>query len=179
MFKKKNCIKLNTLNNFNINLKLIVTKTLSKCEIKSICLLKDEEWTYGIRSQLNWFKKNIQPCDKHNILFINSKLVGYTVLRRKTYSFKNFKKKKFYLLLDTLIIDRKYRELKLSELIMFVNNLVIKKSGMTCFLQCNNKLVKFYKKRGWKIINKKHFSIINFKSYLNGMIFNDQKNTLF
>jgi hypothetical protein len=176
MFKKTNCIKLNTLNNFNINLKSIITKTLTKNEIQSICLLKDKEWTYGIRSQLNWFKNNIQPFDKHNLLFINSKLAGYTLLRKRVCSFKNLKKKTFYLLLDTLIIDRKYRGLKLSELLMFVNNLAIKKSGMISFLQCNNKLVKFYKKHGWKSINRKLVSIINSKFHLNGMIFNEQKN---
>jgi hypothetical protein len=172
MFKQNNIIKLNTLNNFNINLKSIITKKLTKNEIRAICLLKDEEWTYGIRSQLDWFKNNIQSCDKHNLLFINSKLVGYAALRRKVYSFKNFKKKNFYLLLDALIVDKKYRKLKLSELLMFMNNLTIKKTGIISFLLCNNKLVKFYKMHGWKKINRKFVSVINSKLHLNGMVFN-------
>jgi predicted GNAT family N-acyltransferase len=175
MFKQNNIIKLNSLNNFNINLKSIITKKLTKNEIRVICLLKDEEWTYGIRSQLDWFKNNIQSCDKHNLLFINSKLVGYTVLRRKVYSFKNFKKKNFYLLLDTLIVDKKYRKLKLSELLMFMNNLTIKKTGMISFLLCNNKLVKFYKMYGWKKINRKFVGVINSKFHFNGMVFNEKK----
>ena len=33
---------------------------LKKKQIKEICLLKDKEWKFGIKSQLNWFDKNIK-----------------------------------------------------------------------------------------------------------------------
>ena len=35
------------------------TKQLSNKEIKDICFLKNEKWKFGIKSQLNWFKKNV------------------------------------------------------------------------------------------------------------------------
>ena len=83
------------------------TSLLSKKEIKNICILKDTQWKYGIKSQLNWYKKNIKKEDIHNLLFINSKLIGYTLLRKRMCFVNKVKKK--YLLFDTLVLDKKYR----------------------------------------------------------------------
>ena len=35
-------------------------KELSKTEILDICKLKDEQWKHGIRSQIDYFNKNIK-----------------------------------------------------------------------------------------------------------------------
>ena len=65
--------------------KLLSKKTyqLSNKEIRAICLLKDTHWKFGLSAQLEWFKKNIKSFDIHNILIINKKLVGYTLLRAR------------------------------------------------------------------------------------------------
>ena len=103
-------------------IKLISKKTskLSNKEIRSICLLKNTYWKYGINSQVTWFKKNVKSFDVHNMLLINKKLVGYTLLRvRKIKS--HFISK--YFLFDTLIIKKEFRKTKLSNSIIknFVN----------------------------------------------------------
>ena len=36
---------------------------LSKKNILKICKLKNENWRYGVNSNLNWFKKNIKKND--------------------------------------------------------------------------------------------------------------------
>jgi len=36
------------------------TKDLSVNNIKEICLLKDSQWKFGLKPQLNWFKNNIK-----------------------------------------------------------------------------------------------------------------------
>ena len=85
-------------------LKLISKKTskLSNKEIRSICLLKNTHWKYGINYQLTWFKKNVKSFDIHNMLLINKELVGYTLLRvRKMKS--HFISK--YFLFDTLTFE--------------------------------------------------------------------------
>ena len=38
----------------------IVTKKLSKKEIKKICSLKDKQWRFGIKSQIKWFEDNVK-----------------------------------------------------------------------------------------------------------------------
>ena len=90
----------------NINLKSIISKKLTKGEIKLICKLKDKQWKFGIKSQINWFKKNIKPNDIHNLFYIRSKLAGYTLLRKRTCYIGNKKISK-YLLFDTLILEKK------------------------------------------------------------------------
>jgi hypothetical protein len=166
-FKKKN---------YNFILKSISTKKLKKNEIKQICLLKDKQWKFGKSSQLKWFKDNIRKFDFHNLFFINFRLIGYTLLRKKICKLGNSKKTTRYLLLDTLVIDKKYRGLKLSNLLMCFNNTIIKQSGLFSFLICKNKFVNFYKKNNWVKLKKKKFDVLNYPSSYNGMVYNKKAN---
>ena len=162
----------NSLENNNISLKSIVSNKLTNIEIKQICLLKDQQWKFGIKSQLEWFKNNIKKFDLHNLLYIKSRLVGYTLLRKRTCKIENLNKKTQYLLLDTLVIDKKYRNTKLSNLLMNFNNTIIKQSGISSFLICKDELINFYMKNDWKKLNKKSFIIADYAFSSNGMIFN-------
>ena len=148
------------------------TTNLTKEEILKICILKKIHWKYGIKNQLDWFKNNIMDNDIHNLLFIDKKLVGYTALRRKKF-FYSYLKKDNYLLFDTLIIDKKYRDMKLSNLLMTFNNAVIKQSDYFSFLICKKGLLDFYKKNKWVIINKKNISIKDHPFSTYGMLFNN------
>ena len=75
--------------NNHFSLKSIVSDKLTNNEIKQICLLKDKQWKFGIKSQLEWFKNNIKKFDFHNLFYIKSKLVGYTLLRKRTCKIEN------------------------------------------------------------------------------------------
>ena len=164
---------LNLIKNNKLVLKSIISHKLTNKEINEICSLKDKQWKFGIKSQFKWFKDNIKKYDLHNLFYIRSKLIGYTLLRKRTYKIKNQNKNKQYLLFDTLIIDKKYRDIKLSSLLMNFNNIIIKQSGFLSFLICNDKLVNFYKKNTWKKLNKKKFYIADHPFLTNGMIFNE------
>jgi len=156
----------------NYCLKSVVSNKLIYKEIKEICLLKETYWKFGISSQLRWFKKNIKKYDIHNLFYIKSKLVGYTLLRKRTYKIKNLNKKNKYLLFDSLVIDNKYRKRKLSNLLMIFNNTIIRDSGFSSFLICENELVNFYKKNNWNLLRKKLVNIADHKFSSNMMIFN-------
>ena len=69
-----------------------MSSKLTNNEIKKICLLKDKQWKFGINSQLKWFKNNIKKFDLHSLFYIKSKLVGYTLLRKRTSKIENLKK---------------------------------------------------------------------------------------
>lgn len=155
-------------------IRLISKKTyrLSKEEIRSICLLKDTHWKFGLKFQLSFFKKNIKSFDIHNILALNNKIIGYTLLRSRKMKTDLIKK---YLLFDTLVIKKNHRNRKLSRLLMAFNNKIIKNNRKIAFLMCNNNLVKFYKKNNWKKINKKNFRVVDHKFKGNGMIFNAKR----
>ena len=105
----------------NYQLISITHSELKTVQIKSICQLKDMEWKFGIKSQLKWFKKNIKKTDIHNLFYIKSKLIGYTLLRQRTCKINNSTKKVKYL--------KKCSSLFLFEMtIKFNSFLVIKKS---------------------------------------------------
>ena len=136
-----------------VKYKNIRTKHLSKSLINNICNLKDSHWKFGLSSQKKWFIRNNKKNDLHNLLFYKKELVGYTILKKKKIYYG--KNNKYYLLFDTLIINKKYRNLKLSHILMRHNNSEIKKSDYCSFLLCNKKLIKFYKKFLWKNVHYK------------------------
>jgi hypothetical protein len=153
-------------------LKSTLTNKLINKEIEEICLLKDKQWKFGLKSQLKWFKNNIKKNDLHSLFYIKSKLVGYTLLGKRTCKIENLNKKTQYLLLDTLVIDKKYRNAKLSNILMNFNNTIIKQSGISSFLICKDKLISFYMKYDWKKLNKRSFITADYALSSNGMIFN-------
>ena len=156
------------------NLNSTVSNKLTRKEIKQICLLKDKHWKFGIKQQIKWFKSNIKKFDIHNLFFVNSKLIGYTLLAKRTCEIKNLNKKTQYLLFANLIIDKKYRDTKLSNLLMAFNNTIIKQSGYFSFLICKKEFLNFYKKNKWVIINNLNINIKDHSFSTCGMLFNNK-----
>ena len=157
------------------NLISLTTSALSKNNIKSICKLKDKEWRFGYKSQYEWFKSNVKKKDIHNLFFIKSRLVGYTLLRLRSCKISNTKKNLKYLLFDTLIIDSKYRKKKHSNILMHFNNTIIKQKKCFSFLICKQRLVSFYKKYGWIKLNTKNISVENRSFLRNCLVYNGKE----
>ena len=148
------------------------TKQLKKKQIHNICKLKNSFWNYSFKSNLSWFKKNVKSNDIHNLIYYNSKLIGYTLLRIRTFYLGKTKKK--YFNFDTLIVEKKYRNKGVSHFLMKLNDQVIKENNKISFLICSNNLIRFYKKFGWRIMPKKIFSIVDHSFDSNGMYFNSK-----
>jgi len=158
----------------NYSLVSLKTSKLNINKIIQISNLKDSQWRFGINSQIEWFKKNIKKNDIHNLLYLKSKLIGYTLLRRRSFN-NNNKLKKRYLLFDTLVIHKDYRNKKLCNLLMIFNNTIIRETRLFSFLICNNDLVDFYKKYSWIKLNKKNINVIDHPFSTNGMLYNTNK----
>ena len=156
----------------NYNLISLKTVQLSKDKITKICKLKDTNWKFGIKSQLKWFKDNVKKNDIHNLLYFKSKLISYTLLRKRLYNTDHNSKKKNYLLFDTLVTEKNYRKKNFSDLIMSFNNMIIMQTGFFSFLICKNNMVNFYKKKDWVQLNKKNIKIVDHPFSTNGMLFN-------
>ena len=112
-----------------LEFKSLETKKLKKKEILLICKLKNTEWKYGVKSQLIWFKKNIKTNDIHNMVFLGKNLIGYNLLRKRSFLIN--RKKKNYLYFDTLIVLKKYRKMKISKLICQLSSIIIKKKKLS------------------------------------------------
>lgn len=144
-----------------MNNEVIVLKTseLSLKVIKEINILKNSHWTYGLKSQNIWFKINIKKDDIHIMIKNSNIIIGYNCIRKY-----NFRGKNNYLF-DTFIIINKYRNKGLSKLIMQKNIEFYKNKRLPFILFCNNKLIKFYERFGWKKTDYKK-SLINKKNLL-------------
>lgn len=159
-----------------MEIKILSKKTcqLNRSQILEICKLKNSYWKYGLKSNLMWFNNYTKKNDINNLMFINSKLVGYTLLRIRTFFCGNSKKK--YLYFDTFILDKNFRGKSLSSFLMNANLQSITKSKKISFLICLKNMIKYYKKFGWEILSKKKFLIRDHKSNLSGMTINNKKN---
>ena len=151
------------------------TKELRNIEIKKILILKNSFWKFGIKSQKKWFKENVKKRDVHNFLFLNSKLIGYTLLRLR--KIKNLKS--FYFLLDTMIIKKELRKKRYGKLLMKFNNDIISKNKKIGFLICKKKEIGFYKKFNWKNLSKRKYKLSEMNSIQYGMVFNEKSKKKF
>lgn len=152
--------------------KSLKTTKLKKHQIIDILNLKEQKWKFGIKSQKIYFKNNTKPQDLHNLFFFGNKLIGYTALKRRTY-FNNNRKRE-YLLFDTLILSKNYRNLKISKTMMSFNNKIIRKNKKSSFLICDKKLRSFYEKFSWTKIKTHLFEIKDLKTKKEFMTFNSK-----
>ena len=154
------------------------TFKLRKEDIYQIINLKNSQWDYGISSQLKWFnnKKNVFKSDLHFFLKKNKSIVAYVQLGKRKYII-NYKTGK-YILFRTLIVLKSQRGKNLSNKIMNEGVKFIKLQKKPCFLLCKKKLVKFYKKYGFKELNKKKYKLEDHKNSLHGMVHNLNKTDL-
>ena len=163
---KKNIL----LNGSCLEIKSYKNPKLSYSIKRDIINLKKTYWKFSTSSQLNWFKKNIHPQDVHNCLFLNNKLIGYTLLRNRKMLINDNKKK--YFLIDTVTISKEFRMNNFGNLLMEFNNNFIKKKNYIGFLLCKKKIAKFYINNNWKNIKKNKLHVDGKKSKLNGMYYN-------
>ncbi len=153
------------------NKRIIKTKNLKNTDISKICNLKNQHWKYGIKKQKIWFSQNYNQDDVHYLIFFKNNLIGYLHLGIKKLETQSKKKK--YVLFRNLIVDKKFRFKGIAENIMFFANNYIKKQKKIGFLICKFKLIKFYKKYGWKRCSKKKIILTDHKhSKMFFMIFN-------
>ena len=126
---------------------------IKKQDIKSILLLKKQNWKYPLKSQYKYFYDNIKPNDIHCMMYLKKSLIGYTLLRlREIFGTK-------FLLFDTYIINRKFRSQGYGANLLLFDNKIIKKKKLPSILVCRKSMIKFYKNFGWglskiKIKNK-------------------------
>jgi len=142
-----------------LKLKLISQKTkyLKRKQILSICKLKNSFWRWTIPKQLEWYKKYAKNSDINNMLIIDNKLAGYTLLRKRVAFVKN--KPLIYYYFDTIILSKKIRNKGFGKTLIKFNNKILDKLKKHSFLICSKKTIPFYLKNGWKILSKNKYEI--------------------
>ena len=72
----------------------ILTSKLNHKQINKIIELKDSHWNHGKKSQKNWFKNKLKRKDLHILLTKNNSLIGYTLLKERSFYYIQKKKNK-------------------------------------------------------------------------------------
>ena len=150
-----------------MKLSTIKTRNLSKNIIKKIINLKKTHYKFTFKQQLAWFKNNIKQSDDHNILWNQGEVIGYNCLRQSKI-IKNINRKEEivnFLLFDTLLINKKYRNKKLSSFIMKKTNSIALKKKLFAFLVCDKMMVPFYKKYDWKVFPRKRIKFLKYHKF--------------
>ena len=137
-----------------INLTKVKTKNLSIKQINKICKIKMQKWKFNLKSQKKFLLKNYNLEDIHQMVSIKDKIVGYNCLK----FIKNLNKT--IMIFDSLIVDKNYRRMGISSIILFssINEIINKKKQ--CYLYSDKTLQKYYEKFGWVRINKKKIKMI-------------------
>ena len=147
-FAKKRKIKIQMLSLIKVK-----TKNLSIKQINKICKIKMQKWKFNFKSQKKFLLKNYDLDDIHQIVLIKDKIVGYNCLK----FIKNLNKT--IIIFDSLIIDKNYRGMGISNMILLSSINEIKNKKKQCYLYSDKSLQKYYEKFGWVRIDKKNIKI--------------------
>lgn len=118
-----------------------------------IASIKDQHWTYGIDSQIEWINKNIRYNDYHLLGYVDKKPVAYMSIVHVSVSIDEK-------LLDSLgignvCVDVEFGKKRLGSRLVCEANRFILDSGFTGILLCKSELIPFYKKNGWNVLEYK------------------------
>ena len=128
---------------------------LTEEELTAIAFLKDQHWTYGTESQINWIKNNIVSGDTHLLGTDpeSGELRAYTtiVLLSAIIDGKN----ETALGIGSVCVDKKIEHSGYGKQLVMQADGFIRQSGYRGLLLCRDELTAFYKKCGWKSVRYK------------------------
>lgn len=146
---------------------------LSKTDLEKIISIKKKHWNYTSKEHENWISDNIFNDDIHVMMLENEILVGYMNLVNVEVIINN--QKKTFLGIGnvcSLIQGKGYGK----KLILGVQKFIIK-NNFKGILFCKDKLVDFYKKYDWSLIDLNVVKSENLEK-INIMVFNFKNNII-
>ena len=142
-------------------------------ELSIIANIKDQHWTHGILSQIDWIHKNIDSEDIHLMGFDNdsSELVAYmaimnveAIISNLSFSFLGF---------SNVCVDKRFTKEGIGSRLVTQANKYIIENNKTGILLCRDSLVGFYEKNGWNLLVYKEAYIKDSPYEKNVMLFNE------
>ena len=148
------------------NYKLVTTNKLKISDLtkKKIFLLKKTYWKYNIKNQKDFFEKNTQNKDLIFYIKMNNflnNIIAHFVLKLKYFYLNNQKKR--FLLIDSVIVAKRYRNKGIGKLILEKSKNISQKKRLPLIAISIKKNEKFYLNSNFKLLKKKNLIIKNFK----------------
>ncbi len=142
--------------------KIIKHSDIQLEELKQIYKIKSAFGDFTEQSQLNWIKNNIKDVDIHFLVYKNSTLIGYANLVKENLDINNIN----YNILGLGNVCTSEHKKGYGSILMKKINFYLMNQKEIGLLFCKEKLLNFYVKYDWKIIQP------DYKSEIKWMIYN-------
>lgn len=133
--------------------KFVEHAQLTNDELILITKLKEQHWNYGLNSQIDWMKKNLQAEDTHLMGAFEgeSEIIAYLSLVHVNVDFDGCVD--IYMGLGNVCVSNNYSHCGLgSELVEQANDF-IRMNSQKGILLCKNTLIDFYQKNRWILLD--------------------------
>jgi predicted GNAT family N-acyltransferase len=135
--------------------KSILNKNLSEALLDEIISLKQESWSYDIKSHKKWLEENITDADIHFCCFDeNEYLYSYANLVQRTIQVGN--QAIAVLGIGNVCVRGKMKGSGFGMELMENINKFLAKSNQVGALFCKERLVNFYLKSNWIVVNNRN-----------------------
>lgn len=135
--------------------KLIAHKDLGFFNLIRIIRLKQEYWKYNSIDQYRWIKKNLSKFDKHLLMYLENKIIGYLTIQVGVVD----DSKDLFYGIGSVIIKNDFRNKGYSRFLMNESIRFIEETKGIAILLCKEHLINFYREIGFS----KYKGIIEFK----------------
>lgn len=149
-------------------LQCIKHKDITKQQLDDIIKIKTVAWNYPYERQLTWIDEHIHENDIHCVLLCDNRPVAYMNLI-DTWMCIDGEKISIWGVGNVCSIEKGMGYGK--ELMEKVNSFILAQSKVG-LLFCRDKLVSFYIKFGWNLVNPLQIEGIDSLNYINVMLFN-------
>ncbi len=129
---------------------LVTHEELTSSELDSICNIKGIFGSYTMEQQIEWIECNIEPLDKHLLMYLGNKLVGYLNLINIELTIDSLPVKGVGI--GNVCVSEQGKGFG-AELMNYLTRLLTKENWIG-MLFCNKATVKFYNKYGWDLLDK-------------------------
>lgn len=131
--------------------------TLSETDLLRVAKIKDQHWSYGIDSQIEWMRKNVMDEDIHLIAESDerksSEIRAYATLSKINIGIDG--KEYVVIGIGSVCVGKEFLNCGLGKALILEANKFIKDNKSLGILLCKDKLVSFYEKCNWQILNYK------------------------
>lgn len=153
-------------------LKLIKHSDINKnMLLNQVIKLKQQYWKYSYDSQVEWLDNNLSEDDMHVCLLFNTKLVAY--LNAVNLDIIADGRIENASGVGNVCVDEAHLSKGWGHVLISFYNCILKENNQKGILLCQDKLVGFYRKCNWLLIDKRVSVTISEKRFLhNTMIVN-------
>lgn len=127
---------------------IITQESLTKRELDSICLIKGVFGSYTMQQQREWIKYNINPKDRHLLMYIGTNLVGYLNVINIEIEIDNISTNAIGI--GNVCVSERGRGLG-GDLMKYLSQFIID-NKLIGLLFCDKSNVGFYGKYGWGLL---------------------------